>query len=259
MGVLSDRQIRAEGIVSPCEPCEKRVGKISYGLTSYGYDARLGFLFQVFKPYPCSVIDPKAFDKRMLETVDLTRQSCWGCYGTGRLAHRGDATTQCGDCGGLGTKSPPYLTIPPHSFVLAQTMETFSVPRDTLAVVLGKSTYARCGLVVNCTPLEPEWKGTVTLELSNTTPLPLKVYPGEGVCQVVFLRSDGHQVADAETLRELRDYLYEEKFGPEQPRLVPLPFRRGDSRRGCEVSYADKAGRYMGQTTVTLPTVDGGA
>ena len=245
MGVLSDRQIRAEGIVEPCEPCEKRPGKISYGLTSYGYDARLGWKFQVFKPYPCSVIDPKAFDARMLEPVDLTPQSCWECYGTRRVYVSSIMTAVCEVCGGRGTRFPAALTIPPHSFVLAQTVEVFKIPRDTLAVVLGKSTYARCGLVVNCTPLEPEWRGTVTLELSNTTPLPLKVYPGEGVCQVVFLRSDEHRVEDR------KDFDHLAKRGDSYDLVGGC-----EAARSCEVSYADKGGRYQNQAGVTPPTVD---
>lgn len=253
MGILSDRQIRAENIVSPCEPCATRPGKISYGLTSYGYDARIGYKFRVFKPYPATVIDPKAFDERMFETVDLTPSGrvavCKACSGAGK------AMLPCSHCAGESGVIP-YITIPPHSFVLGETVETFTIPRDTLAVVLGKSTYARCGLIVNCTPLEPEWHGVVTVELSNTTPLPLKVYCGEGIMQVVFLRSDGQRASDAGTLADLRQYLFDDEYGPLVPRLIPLPTGRGHPDRSCLTSYADKKGRYQGQTGVTPPTVD---
>lgn len=220
MGILSDRQIRDEGVVTPCEPCVKRPGVVSYGLTSYGYDARIGYRFRVFKPYPCTVIDPKNFDDRMFEAVDLT-------------------------C----SLQPAYITVPPHSFVLGETVERFRIPRDTLAVVVGKSTYARCGLVVNVTPLEPEWEGVVTVELSNTTPLPLRVYAGEGIMQVLFLRSDGHREDDRRDFESLRDYFM--KSGVDVPR-----YRRDTATRSCETSYADKKGRYQGQTGVTPPTVD---
>ena len=239
MGILSDRQIRDEGIVMPCEPCVKRPGIISYGLTSYGYDARIGFRFRVFKPYPATVIDPKAFDDRMFEAVDLapTYAGVAGC-------------NYCSAYGRCSTHTAPdYITIPPHSFVLGETVERFRIPRDTLAVVVGKSTYARCGLIVNVTPLEPEWEGVVTVELSNTTPLPLRVYAGEGIMQVLFLRSDGHREDDRRDFEALRDYFT--KSGVDVPR-----YRRDAATRSCETSYADKGGRYQGQTGVTPPTVD---
>lgn len=188
MGVLPDWKINNDVAIEPKAPGIRRKGVVSFGTTSYGYDARIGHKFKVFKPYPCTVIDPKNFDQRMLEDVDLT---------------------------GVPNAS---IVIPPHSFVLAETVEYFEIPRDCLAIVLGKSTYARCGLIVNCTPLEPEWKGVVTIELSNTTDLPMKVYCGEGICQVYFLKGEGV----------------------------------------CDVSYADKKGRYQSQTGVTTPTVDKG-
>ena len=199
----------------------------------------------------------------MFETVDLTPSGrvavCKSCSGAGKTASytmsRGKAMLPCLHCAGeSGVLS--YITIPPHSFVLGETVETFTIPRDTLAVVLGKSTYARCGLIVNCTPLEPEWHGVVTVELSNTTPLPLKVYCGEGIMQVVFLRSDGQRASDAITLGEISEFLYFEKYAPETGRLVPQPPGQFDPRRTCETSYADKKGRYQGQTGVTPPTVD---
>lgn len=258
MGILTDRQIRNENVVAPCEPNVKRPGVVSYGLTSYGYDARIGHKFRVFKPYPATVIDPKAFDERMLEEVDLTPRK-------GHVLEYSESdfyNYRCEICGrGAESRSvidrypcslqPDHITIPPHSFALGETVEEFRIPRDVLAVVVGKSTYARCGLIVNVTPLEPEWRGKVTVELSNTTPLPLKVYAGEGIMQVLFLRSDGHRATDAMTLGE-----FSKKFEPDVLLRIPMPLGQFDPRRACETSYADKGGRYQGQTGVTPPTVD---
>ena len=151
---------------------------ISYGLSSYGYDARVSPEFKVFTNINSSIVDPKNFDENSF--VDRHTQVC---------------------------------IIPPNSFALARTVEYFRIPRDILVVCVGKSTYARCGIIVNVTPLEPEWEGQVTLEISNTTPLPAKIYANEGLCQFLFFRGD--QV--------------------------------------CRTSYADKAGKYMGQSGVTLP------
>ena len=151
---------------------------ISYGTSSYGYDVRCADEFKIFTNINSSIIDPKHFESKNF--VDF----------------RGDV-----------------CIIPPNSFALARTVEYFKVPRDTLVVCLGKSTYARCGIIVNVTPLEPEWEGHVTLEFSNTTPLPAKIYAHEGVAQMLFLQSD-------ET---------------------------------CEVSYQQRAGKYQGQQGVTLP------
>lgn len=236
MGVLSDRQIKAEVKITPFVDGQKRDGVISYGLTSYGVDVRAGYKFQIFTDVNCSVIDPKNFDKRMLVDVDLTPHTShdWSDDDQGR-------PTECKRCGvhydnpykdtydaecfKLGI--PNYVLIPPNSFALAETVEHLEIPRDTLAIVLGKSTYARCGLIVNCTPLEPEWRGKVTMELSNTTPLPIKVYAGEGIAQVYFLRSDDRRVE------------------PHYP-------------KGCQVSYADKKGRYQDQTGLTHPFVEKG-
>ncbi len=153
---------------------------ISYGLSSYGYDARVSDEFKIFTNIHSSVVDPKNFDEQSF--VDRKTAVC---------------------------------IIPPNSFALARTVEYFKIPRDVLVVCVGKSTYARCGIIVNVTPLEPEWEGHVTLEFSNTTPLPAKIYAGEGACQFLFLRGD-----------EI-----------------------------CEVSYADRQGKYMGQRGVTLPTI----
>lgn len=151
---------------------------ISYGLSSYGYDARCGDDFKIFHNAHSAIVDPKNFDPRAM------------------VEFKGDV-----------------CIIPPNSFVLARTVEFFKIPRDVLTVCLGKSTYARCGIIVNVTPLEPEWEGQVTLEFSNTTPLPAKIYAGEGACQFLFLKGD----------------------------------------KPCEVSYADRKGKYQGQEGVVLP------
>ncbi len=153
---------------------------ISYGTSSYGYDARCSDEFKVFTNIHSTVVDPKNFDDKSF--VDFKGPSC---------------------------------IIPPNSFALARTVEYFRIPRDTLVVCLGKSTYARCGIVVNVTPLEPEWEGHVTLEFSNTTPLPARIYANEGVAQFLFFQADSDDI--------------------------------------CETSYLDRGGKYQGQTGVTLP------
>lgn len=182
MSILSDITIRDlamnQGMIDPFVEGQRRDGVISYGLSSYGYDARVSDEFKVFTNIDSTVIDPKNFDPKCL--VDRKTDCC---------------------------------IIPPNSFALARTVETFKIPRDVLTVCLGKSTYARCGIIINVTPLEPEWEGQVTLEFSNTTPLPAKIYANEGACQFLFFRGD-------------------------QP---------------CEVSYADRAGKYMGQVGVVVP------
>ncbi|MDD2325644.1 MAG: dCTP deaminase [Alphaproteobacteria bacterium] len=182
MPVMPDHWIRQQAqehqMISPFVEKQKRDGVISYGLSSYGYDARVADDFKIFTNVDNAIVDPKQFS----ESSFVTR-----------------TTDVC--------------VIPPHSFVLARTVEYFKIPRDVLVICLGKSTYARCGLIVNVTPLEPEWEGHVTLEISNTTPLPARVYANEGLCQFLFLKGDSP----------------------------------------CEISYADKAGKYMGQVGVTLP------
>ncbi|MFO0833891.1 MAG: dCTP deaminase [Phycisphaerales bacterium] len=192
MGVLSDRQIRQLVKIEPFEMATKRPGRISYGVSSYGYDVRVGTHFKIFTPTPrtgdIAVVDPKKFSDEMMVEVDV----------------------------GSKPEGHQYVIIPPNSFALCETVEYLEIPRDVLVVCLGKSTYARCGLIVNVTPLEPEWRGKVTLEISNTTPLPARVYANEGVAQLVFLKAD--QV--------------------------------------CEVSYADKGGKYQDQGGLTLPKVD---
>ena len=190
MGVLSDGQIRDRVKITPFETAMKRDGAISYGVSSYGYDVRVGTRFKIFTPTPrtggIAVVDPKAFTEDLMVEVDTAE---------------------------LGVD---HIIIPPNSFALCETVEHIEVPRDVLVICVGKSTYARCGLIVNVTPLEPEWKGKVTLEISNTTPLPARVYANEGIAQFIFLKGD--QV--------------------------------------CEVSYADKGGKYQDQGGLTLPKVD---
>ncbi len=167
-------------MIEPFVDAQKREGVISYGLSSYGYDARVGSDFKIFTNVNSAVVDPKNFDQNSF--VDRSAEVC---------------------------------VIPPNSFALARTVEYFRIPRDVLVVCVGKSTYARCGIIVNVTPLEPEWEGHVTLEFSNTTPLPAKIYANEGACQFLFLQGN-------------------------EP---------------CEISYRDKAGKYQGQRGVTLPKI----
>jgi dCTP deaminase len=182
MPVMSDRWIRRmaeeHGMIEPFVEQQKRAGVISFGLSSYGYDARVADEFKIFTNVDNALVDPKDFSSAGF--VDRQGQTC---------------------------------IIPPNSFALARTVEYFRIPRDVLVVCLGKSTYARCGIIVNVTPLEPEWEGQVTIEISNTTPLPAKIYAFEGICQFLFLHGD-------------------------QP---------------CETSYAERAGKYMRQRGVALP------
>jgi dCTP deaminase len=180
--IKADRWIKKMALehrmIEPFEDRQVRAGVISYGLSSYGYDIRVADEFKVFTNINSTVVDPKNFDPRSF--VDIKSDVC---------------------------------IIPPNSFALSRTLEYFRIPRDVLTVCVGKSTYARCGLIVNVTPFEPEWEGYVTLEISNTTPLPAKVYANEGIAQVLFFQSD----------------------------------------EVCEVSYADKKGKYQGQQGLTLP------
>ncbi|AFK52838.1 MAG: dCTP deaminase [Tistrella sp.] len=182
MSIMSDLWIREtalnEGMIEPFVEKQVREGMISYGLSSYGYDARVADEFKIFTNVDSAVIDPKQFSDQSF--VDRKLDVC---------------------------------VIPPNSFALARTVEYFRIPRDVMVICVGKSTYARCGIIVNVTPLEPEWEGHVTLEFSNTTPLPAKIYAGEGACQFLFLKGD----------------------------------------RPCETSYKDRLGKYMGQRGVTLP------
>ncbi|MSO73315.1 MAG: dCTP deaminase [Rhodospirillaceae bacterium] len=182
MPVMPDTWIRKmavdHGMISPFTEAQRRDGVISYGVSSYGYDARVSDEFKIFTNVDSAVVDPKNFS----------------------------------DAGFVDRKTD-ICVIPPNSFALARTVEHFRIPRDVLVICLGKSTYARCGIIVNVTPLEPEWEGHVTLEFSNTTPMPARIYANEGAAQFIFLKADSI----------------------------------------CETSYADRKGKYQGQKGVTLP------
>jgi dCTP deaminase len=182
MALKADRWIRRmareHGMIEPFSEKQVRESVISYGLSSYGYDVRIADEFKIFTNINHTIVDPKDFDPRSF--VDFMGEQC---------------------------------IIPPNSFALARTVERFKVPRDVIVLTVGKSTYARCGIIVNVTPLEPEWEGIVTLEVSNTTPLPARIYAGEGIAQMLFFESD-------------------------EP---------------CETSYADKKGKYQAQKGLTLP------
>ncbi len=183
MAIMHDSWIREQslkGMIEPFVDRQNTKGQISFGLSSYGYDARVSTEFKIFTNVDGAIVDPKNFSPTSFVERD---------------------TDVC--------------IIPPNSFALARTVEYFRIPRDVLVICLGKSTYARCGIIVNVTPLEPEWEGHVTLEFSNTTPLPAKIYANEGACQFLFLKGD----------------------------------------EACEISYKDRNGKYMMQRGVTLPRV----
>ena len=189
MTIKSDKWIRRMAtehrMIEPFEPGQVRAANghkiVSYGTSSYGYDIRCSDEFKIFTNINSTIVDPKNFDEKSF--VDFKGDVC---------------------------------IIPPNSFALARTVEYFRIPRSTLVVCLGKSTYARCGIIVNVTPIEPEWRGKITLEISNTTPLPAKIYANEGIAQLIFLKGE----------------------------------------RVCAVSYADKSGKYQDQPGLTLPRVD---
>ena len=182
MGLKPDHWIRKlaleQAMIEPFADNQVRDGVISFGVSSYGYDIRVADEFKIFTNVYSAVVDPKNFDSHSM--VDFKGEIC---------------------------------VIPPNSFALARTVEYFRIPRDVLTVCLGKSTYARCGIIVNVTPFEPEWEGYVTLEISNTTPLPARIYANEGIAQVLFFQAD----------------------------------------EVCEVSYADKKGKYQKQEAIVLP------
>jgi dCTP deaminase len=169
-----------QGMIKPFEEQQVRAGGISYGLSSYGYDLRIADEFKIFTNINNTIVDPKAFDPRSF--VDYQGSVC---------------------------------IVPPNSFALGRSVEYFKIPRNVLTICVGKSTYARCGIITNVTPFEPEWEGFVTLEISNTTPLPAKIYANEGIAQVLFFQSD----------------------------------------EACQTSYADRQGKYQGQQGIVLPTV----
>ena len=182
MGLKPDHWIEKmaleQKMIEPFEPSQVRQGVISFGVSSYGYDIRVAEEFKIFTNVHSTIVDPKNFDEKSM--VDFKGDVC---------------------------------VIPPNSFALARTVEYFRIPRSVLTVCLGKSTYARCGIIVNVTPFEPEWEGFVTLEISNTTPLPAKIYANEGIAQVLFFEADEE----------------------------------------CRISYADKKGKYQKQQSIELP------
>jgi dCTP deaminase len=182
MGIKPDHWIRKmaleQGMIEPFADQKDRSGVISYGVSSYGYDIRVADEFKIFTNVYSAIVDPKNFDPRSM--IDFKGDIC---------------------------------IIPPNSFALARTVEYFRIPRSVLTVCVGKSTYARCGIIVNVTPFEPEWEGFVTLEISNTTPLPARIYANEGIAQVLFFEGDEE----------------------------------------CDVSYADKKGKYQKQQSIVLP------
>jgi len=186
MSIKSDiwieRMAIKHGMIKPFELKQIRDGKISYGLSSFGYDIRVSHEYKIFTNINNSIVDPKNFDANSF--IDFTGDVC---------------------------------IVPPNSFALARSIEYFRIPRDVLTICVGKSTYARCGIIVNVTPFEPEWEGYVTLEISNTTPLPAKIYSNEGLCQVLFFQSD----------------------------------------EDCRISYKDKSGKYQNQSGITLPKMEG--
>lgn len=183
--VMSDKWIKKMakeyGMIEPFEETLVRKGVISYGLSSYGYDFRIADEFKIFTNVASTIVDPKNFDERSFVSI------------------KGD-----------------YCIIPPNSFVLGRSVEYFRIPRDVIGICLGKSTYARCGIIVNVTPLEPGWEGFLTVEISNTTPLPAKIYAWEGIAQVIFVK------------------------GNEE----------------CEISYKDRKGKYMYQPGIVIPKVE---
>ena len=183
MSIKSDKWIKrmatTQAMIKPFSANQVRRG-VSYGLSSYGYDIRVADEFKIFTNANCSIVDPKNFDASSF--IDVKAKS---------------------------------ILVPPNSFALARTVEYFKIPRQVLTICLGKSTYARCGIIVNVTPFEPEWEGHATLEISNTTPLPAKIYANEGIAQILFFESDEE----------------------------------------CAVSYKDKKGKYQGQTRITLPRI----
>jgi len=184
MAIKSDKWIekmsKETDMISPFTDKQIKNGQISYGLSSYGYDIRVADEYKIFTNVNNSIIDPKNFDANSF--VDYKGNVC---------------------------------IVPPNSFALARSVEYFKIPRKVLTICVGKSTYARCGIIVNVTPFEPEWEGYVTLEISNTTPLPAKIYSNEGLCQVLFFESD----------------------------------------EDCNVSYKDKSGKYLKQVGITLPKI----
>jgi dCTP deaminase len=274
---LPDWMIRRDVRIEPFEEGIARPGKVSWGLSSFGMDVRIGYRFKVFTNVWNGVVDPKNFDPKSFVDVDVTPpKHSWGddgfCQGCGYTAFPGpdQVKEKDGFCYYSKGQPPDHIVIPPNSFALGETIERLWIPRDIQTICVGKSTYARCGLVVNVTPLEAEWNGVVTVEISNTSPLPAKVYAGEGIMQVIFLRSDGYREAMikhlaqltavqdpkfSETmLKDLRDML-----GGDAMYKAISTMWIGKEGTACEKSYADKkagGSKYQNQTGITLPKVD---
>lgn len=262
MGVLPDWMIRRDVKITPFAEGIKRPNTISYGVTSYGYDARIGYKFKVFTPVNNTIIDPKAFNPDSFVSVDLSPGVhefssdgfCKYCKGTA-FPGPDHVTTTCS-----GINKPNYIIIPPHSFVLGETIEKFEIPRDVLCVVFGKSTLARCGIYINVTPGEPEWIGQWTVEISNTTPLPVKIYCGEGIMQCIFIRTDGYSEATKKAITDMTgEMLVRDYSAIEIMKRAGVMFREAIEQATCEISYKDKSGKYQNQVGLTLPEVDGKA
>jgi len=291
MGILADHQIKDHpGLkIEPFHEGLNAESIISFGLSSYGYDIRLGYFFKVFTPTFTAVVDPKAFsDKTFIERDLRLRGHTWApdrkyktlrddihwhcvhCQVGGGPFKLADKPTEQFNPNPTTTRidSPcpaleqpeQYLLIPPNSFVLGVSLEHIEVPRDVLAINLQKSTYARCGINTHATILEPEWRGYITLEISNTSSLPAKVYPGEGILQLIFLRTDGHNEAVLNTVRRLcgQEAQSDQRIHgrPSAASLLAAAetlLHHELSRGTCRVSYADRKGRYQdqGSTPVT--------
>lgn len=245
MGILSDRQIKRDIRITPFAEGIKREGVVSYGLSSYGYDARLGRNFKVFDP---SKIQTK-MDTTSLETLGDHKLDLWRGLPVidPKRTHWQQFLTEYNDV--------DSIIIPPNSFALAETLEHFTIPRDVLCIVMGKSTYARCANFVNVTPGEPEWAGKWTVELSNTSPLPLRVYAEEGIMQCMFLRTDGISEATKLALNQYLDETSARGTNPQAARAFDT-LRIALGCANCEQSYATKKGKYQNQAGLTAPTVD---
>ena len=276
MGVLSDLQIKNLNCIIPLEKGIKRENTISYGLTSYGYDVRAGYVFDVFDASyePDQPVDPKNFDKKMLRRVNLSPLYCQAVKVSSQGMRTKNHEYVCEICNQPvfpDTEPKPcpkikqpknYVVIPPNSFALTETIETFNIPRQCLVIAMGKSTYARCGLVLNVTPGEPMWQGRWTIELSNTSPRPIKVYAGEGIGQMIFIRSAGVTDILLENVLEFAESLVDTK--EKYPELAQIGQNFLDNLKNtpekyytCETSYEDKKGKYQSQSGLTYPKVDG--
>jgi dCTP deaminase len=267
MGVLPDWMIERDIKITPFSPPTSGDGRISFGVTSYGYDVRLGYKFKVFDVIgSCQskgVINPKDFDTKALREIDLSplQHHNWEPPGTGRPAKCLWCDVTCTEvnkdmpCPGV----PNYIVIPPNSFALGESLEHFDIPRDVLCIVMGKSTYARCSLVVNVTPGEPEWKGHWTIEMSNTSPLPIMVFAGEGIMQAIFIRTDGHSEAALNATRRLCGQEFQGPASLHMERRlqsVEEQLHKDLSNGTCRQSYADKKGKYQDQKGLTNPIVE---